>query len=129
MTGYEFTHYYQPNFSARVKAEGYPFHAVYTKIMLKVPDIQSSASYADAKEWIIDVTMSCDKQEALAWMNTYMVNAIAYGIETKDLDWQNKFVAAFDIMTELLGGGSDRGNYSGSQPWNAPGMSASDFIR
>lgn len=131
MNGYEFTHLYQPGYVARVKAEGYRFSDVAKKVLMKVPGIRdSNPSYEESKSWIVDTTMSCDRQEALAWMNTYMMYAIAYGIETKDLDWQNKFMAAYDIMTELSSPvGADHELYSGSSPWNAPGMNPSDFIR
>ena len=48
--------------------------------------------------------MSCNEQEAVNWMKYYMANAIAYGIQTKNLDWRTKFLAAWDLFLELTGG-------------------------
>ena len=64
--------------------------------------------YLDAKDWFIETTMSCDQSEAIRWMQYYMSNAIAYGIQTKDLDWRTKFLAAYDLFNSLVSTGGTR---------------------
>ena len=105
MNGYEFTRF-EADFTTKVKAKAYDAGTVAFKIECnnKGKDLRADADYADAQSWFIDSTMSCDKQEAITWMEYYMANAIAYGIQTKNLDWRTKFLAAYDMFIELTGG-------------------------
>lgn len=105
MTGYEFTRF-EADFTSKVKARAYEASVVVFQIEYKNPNVnfRSEADYIDAKHWFIETTMSCDEDEAINWMKYYMANAIAYGIETKNLDWRTKFLAAWDLFVSLTGG-------------------------
>lgn len=67
-------------------------------------DYHEEPDYIDAKDWMLETTMSCNKQEAIEWMKFYMGKAIAYGIESKNLDWKTKFLAAWDLFHSLTDG-------------------------
>lgn len=103
MSGYEFTRF-EADFTNKAKAHGYACEArVIHDMCVKAlgDDFRNDADYKDAKFWFIETTMSCDKEEAINWMKYYMENALAYGIETKNLDWRTKFLAAYDILQGL----------------------------
>lgn len=111
MNGYEFTRF-EANYINKVKAGAYDASTIAFQIEYNNPgtDFRTDADYVDASHWMIDSTMSCDQEEAINWMTYYMSNAIAYGIETKNLDWRTKFLAAYDLFNELTEGKSTRGN-------------------
>ena len=104
MTGYEFTRF-DADFTSKVKAQAYDISIVSMQAMQAFEkngkEYKEEADYKDAKNWFIETTMSCDQQEAVNWMKYYMANAIAYGIETKNLDWRTKFLAAYDLYMGL----------------------------
>lgn len=106
MTGYEFTRF-DADFTSNMKARAYDASTVAFQIEYNNPGInfREDEDYKDAEHWFIDSTMSCDEDEAINWMKYYMVNAIAYGIQTKNLDWRTKFLAAWDIFNDLTKGG------------------------
>ena len=107
MTGYEFTRF-EADFTSKVKARAYEASVVAMQAErafgLAGKDYKEEPDYIDAKHWFIETTMSCDEDEAINWMKYYMANAIAYGIETKNLDWRTKFLAAWDLFVSLTGG-------------------------
>ena len=113
MTGYEFTRF-EADFTSKVKAQAYDAAVVATHAMKAFEqdglDYKEDADYVDAKDWFIDTTMSCDEKEAIGWMQYYMANAIAYGIQTKNLDWRTKFLAAWDLFNSIT-----KGRYAMSQ--------------
>lgn len=104
MTGYEFTKF-DADHTSKVKAQGY--EACVVAMQCKQAYEKSGktfwleSDYQDAKDAMIDVTMSCDREEAIKWMKYFMANAIAYGIQTKSLDWRTKFLAAWDLFRGL----------------------------
>ena len=65
------------------------------------PDLRTNTKYTNAKFRFIDETMSCNRQEAIAWMKHYMSEALTGGIDTKDKSWQYSFIAAYDLYNEL----------------------------
>ena len=67
-------------------------------------DFRSNPEYKDAYYTFIELTMSCNKEEAIASMLYWMENAIAYGIVTKNVDWMDKFLAADDLFNSLCAG-------------------------
>lgn len=103
MTGYEFTRF-DADYTSKCKASAYEASIVAFQIEYnsKTEDLRLNPDYIDAKEWFIDTTMSCDREEATNWMKYYMANAIAYGIQTKNLDWRTKFLAAYDLYNGLI---------------------------
>lgn len=102
MTGYEFTRI-ELDFTSMMKARAYDSRTVAFQIEYNNPgvDLREDADYKDAEHWFIETTMSCDEEEAINWMKFYMANAIAYGIQTKNLDWRTKFLAAYDLFTSI----------------------------
>ena len=107
MTGYEFTRF-EADFTNKVKSQAYEASVVAMQAMHNFEicneDYKENADYIDAKNWFVETTMSCDKDEAVNWMKYYMANAIAYGIQTKNLDWRTKFLAAWDLFKSLTDG-------------------------
>lgn len=105
MTGCEFTRL-DADFTSNTKAQAYDARTVAFQIEYNNPDVdfRKDADYEDAKFWFIESTLSCDEDEAINWMKYYMVNAIGYGIKTKNLDWRTKFLAAYDLFNSLTGG-------------------------
>lgn len=103
MTGYEFTKF-ESNYTCRVKAAKYEASVVAMKCKdaFKGLDYTAHPDYKDAQNWFYETTMSCNNEEVKRWMEYYMCNAIAYGIETKNLDWRTKFLAAYDIFSDLV---------------------------
>lgn len=103
MNGHDFTRI-DVDFTAKIKARKYSFNEVAVRLERAVnglANLRVTEDYEDAKYWFVDTTMSCDLEEAIGWMKFYMENAIAYGIQTKNLDWRTKFLAAYDLFNEL----------------------------
>lgn len=111
MTGYEFTRI-DLDFTSRMKAQAYDAGTVAFQIEYNNPgvDLRADEDYKDAEHWFIETTMSCNEQEAMEWMKYYMANAIAYGIQTKNLDWRTKFLAAYDLFNHITIGRSAMSN-------------------
>lgn len=107
MNGYEFTRF-ESNFTSKQKAQFYDAGVVRMQAVRAFEnqgiDYKTLPDYEDAKHWFIETTMSCNKNEAIEWMKYYMSNAIAYGIQTKNLDWRTKFLAGYDIFNSLTKG-------------------------
>ena len=107
MKGYEFTRF-EADFTANMRAKSYEASVVAEQARQAFEkagtDYKADADYEDAKHWFLETTMSCDHDEAVNWMKYYMANAIAYGIQTKNLDWRTKFLAAWDIFVSLTDG-------------------------
>lgn len=106
MTAYEFTRMDAPiDLIAKIKAKNIPpvsWQDFEKRILAKHPDIRTSAEYMDTYNIFIELTMSCDNEEAITWMKSWIYDSIAYGISTKNLDWQDKFLAAHDIYKSLI---------------------------
>lgn len=102
MNGYEFTKP-ENNFIKQVPSKSFDASTIALKIEYNnsTVDLRNDADYVSAKDWFIETTLSCSKEEAIKWMEYYMSNAIAYGIKTKNLDWRTKFLAAWDLFNSL----------------------------
>ena len=94
------------DWQSKVKAQAYEASIVAFQIEYnhKDTDLRQEQEYKDAQDCFIELTMSCDKDEATAWMKGWMEDAIAYGISTKNRDWQHKFLAAYDLFNDLCPG-------------------------
>lgn len=104
MTAYEFTKY-NADFRNILKVRSYDINVVSEKININDPKhnyFRYTKEYKEASNIFIDLTMSCNKGEAIHWMEKWMIDALAYGVETKDLDWRSFFMAAYDIHASLL---------------------------
>ena len=106
MTGYEFTRI-DLDFTSVLKAKAYDASVVAMQAMQAFDkagvDYQADPDYNDAMHCFIETTMSCTEDEAVNWIKFYMLNAIAYGIQTKNLDWRTKFLAAWDLFKSVTG--------------------------
>ena len=102
MTAYEFTKF-NVTFPYRQKALQCNMDRVYQLININNPgrDFTKDPEYKDAHNIFIDLTMSCDRGEAMNWMMEWVVDAVAYGFQTGNTDWQHKFLAARDILNSL----------------------------
>lgn len=91
------------DYTSKVKARAYDVKVVAFQIEYSNPEVnfRENKEYQDAKDSYIDMTMSCDRDEAKDWMKYFMSNSIAYGICTKNLDWRPKFLAAFDLFNSF----------------------------
>lgn len=64
-------------------------------------NLREQVKYEESKDLFIELTMSCDKEEAKRWMTTWMLSAILYGINSGDLDWRYFFLASYDILESI----------------------------
>lgn len=70
-------------------------------ILKATPNIRKTAEYQNTKSCYYDCTMSCDRGEAKGWLKAFMERAINYGEQTKNLDWKEKYLAAYDILKDI----------------------------
>ena len=104
MTAYEFTRF-EADRTYLLKAKGYDIDVIAMKIDLANLSrncFRDTVEYANAQDVFYDLTMSCNDKEALRWLGHWMLNAIAYASQTKDLDWRIFFIAAYDIYNSIL---------------------------
>jgi hypothetical protein len=71
-------------------------------LALQIENIREDPIYEDVHDWIIETTSSCDKKEAIGWMDFYMMDAIedGYGKGPNPL-LRAQFLAAYDICQSL----------------------------
>lgn len=102
MTAYEFTKF-TPTFTCDAKARTYDTNMLASLLVKRNPnkDLRSQRCYKEAEDIYYELTMSCNKGEALAWLRYWMSNAIAYGLATNDTKWGYYFLAAYDIQNRL----------------------------
>ena len=102
MNAYEFTRF-DADYTYKARAYACETSVVALQIELahKDCDAREQVHYTECKDVFIELTMSCNKQEAIKWMKYWMANALAYGIKTKNVDWQYKFLAAYDLFNSL----------------------------
>lgn len=98
---YWFVTKYTPNNNCIIKAQTYDLAILEMRILCEHKDIKNSKEYSNTKSIFYDLTMSCDSNEAKRWLNHYVIKAIAYGLDTKDLNWQYYFLSAYDILGSL----------------------------
>lgn len=102
MTAYEFTRF-EPTFTYADRARVYDANMLASLLVQRNPskDLRTQREYREAEDIYYELTMSCDRGEALAWLRYWMANAIAYGLTTKDTKWGYFFLAAYDIQSRL----------------------------
>ena len=100
----EFLYDYRPSLESIVKSFKYVPKDVKARIEDTDPDIRNGKDYEDVDFRAHELTMSCDREEAIEWMKHWSIDAICYGIETKDLKWKSLFLATYDIYERLDGG-------------------------
>lgn len=69
---------------------------------VKAGDSYQNDDYYDSQEWMMEVTSSCDKEEAIDWMKYFMDKAVIYGKKEKNKDWKTKYLAAYDMYCYLV---------------------------
>lgn len=70
-------------------------------ILKTSPTIRKTKEYQNTKDMYIECTMSCNLEECQWWLKSFMKKAISYGEQTKNLDWKEKYLAAYDILKGL----------------------------
>ena len=63
---------------------------------------RSSELYEAHESTQIELTMSCNKEEAIAWMTVFMTEALAAGLGVCDVNLRAKFLTAHDIRQSLF---------------------------
>lgn len=63
--------------------------------------LRGTDEYKEAKDVFIELTTSCTTKEAMHWMKSWMFKAIEYGSDTKELNWRQFYLAAYDIHNDL----------------------------
>lgn len=103
MNAYEFTRF-EADFTAREVSKKYDLGTIEFMIHYNNPgkDFSQDPEYIDAYNTFMELTMSCTYNEAIKWAHYWIVNAIAYGNQTKNKDWMQKFLAANDLYVYLL---------------------------
>lgn len=69
---------------------------------LRRAGVQSLPEYDKAKNRLYDITMSCDRQEAIDQMVGFMQIALSVATGKKDNALRGRFLAAFDIWSSLV---------------------------
>ena len=98
LSAYEFARI-ESDFTAKGKAMAYDIDVVAYLILKRADvDLRKTVDYRTCKDVFVELTMSCEKDEAKNWMRYWMANAMSYGNQTRNLDWRTKFLAAYDIF-------------------------------
>ena len=101
MTGYELDRNYIVTRRCFNKAREYNLSTVSNKLTAYKTNFRKHPKYAQAYDNYIDMTMSCDREEAWTHANHWAFKAIVYGIQSKDTDWVYLFLAAYDLRQHL----------------------------
>ena len=64
-------------------------------------NLRATDLYEEHHDLQIEFTMSCNRQEAIRWMETWMMEAVAAGLGVEDFNLRAKFLAAYDLAKEL----------------------------
>jgi hypothetical protein len=62
---------------------------------------RDTQDYEIVKDWLIETTMSCDRDEAKNWMKFYMADALECSNGEQNNMLRAEFLAAYDILQEL----------------------------
>jgi len=65
---------------------------------------RNGKDYLDHHDWQIDLTMSCSREEAIGWLECWMMEAIFGGSGTFDPQLRAKFLSAYDLRCSLRRG-------------------------
>ena len=96
---------YHASLTSMVKSMNYDFHEVVKSIIISSPDIRKMDGYPEARKAYVSFSSGCENEDDIVhWMSHFCRLSIQYGIETKNLDWKIKFIAAWDIVSEFLNG-------------------------
>jgi hypothetical protein len=102
MTAYEFTRF-TADYTAKEVAKKYDLGTLEFLINYhSTENLRETPEYEEAKDIFYELTMSCNEAEAINWAKYWIMNAIAYGNQTKNKDWRQKFLAANDLYEYLL---------------------------
>ena len=70
-------------------------------IASRIADTRLTDEYKRHKDLQYELTMSCEKHEAIYQLKMWMTGAILSGNKTYDLNLRAKFLAAYDIVCSL----------------------------
>lgn len=99
MDGYRFISF-EAAASVQKRAQACRIGKVAEKVLAE-DGVRGSEAYEDAMEWFRTTIEGLEKRLAAEWARYFMVNAIAYGIQTGEKDWIPKFLAAYDLYKGL----------------------------
>lgn len=68
---------------------------------LKAKGLDTSKEYENEKGQLIDMTMSCDKEEALDFLVGHTCRTVALSTGSMDASKRVEFLAAYDLATSL----------------------------
>lgn len=89
---------------ARRYASYQEWFMLYNKVIYGIPDYQQDEDYTSCRRLLLATIKDVSDEKAISWMKLFMVKAIAYGIESRNLDWKPKFLAAYKIFTAISRG-------------------------
>lgn len=96
MTAYELTRF-EANYACKQKAGTYCADVVALQLTSGRTDHRQNPKYKAAEDVYYDLTGACTAEEAQRWAQYWTANALAYGIQTRDMDWVYLFLAAYDL--------------------------------
>lgn len=90
---------YKPSKSCMLRAKQYNQLLVYMKIVHSDNNLRSSSLYIQLIDSLINQEEGVPTKLVIDDLQKYKLNAIAYGLETKDLSWKIFFLACYDAWT------------------------------
>jgi hypothetical protein len=78
----------------------YDIHEL-AKALIKSPTVKNSVYYEMHEHYQIELTSSCDKGEAVAWMKGWMVDAVALGDGKANTNLRAMYLAAYETYMSL----------------------------
>ena len=69
----------------------------------KLSAYRGTPEYKVEKDSLIDITMSCDADEAIACLRGYMMRAVFNGTGTRNDELRVQFLAAYDLIQGIKG--------------------------
>ena len=96
MTVKEFL-FWHPKEEVYRKAKTYSITSVMTNILTTSGGLRNSMSYNNCRGIFESYIGSFSDVEVISFLKEQCVKAIAYGIETKDLNWKLYFLVAWDL--------------------------------
>ncbi|MDR2457467.1 MAG: hypothetical protein LBD41_03195 [Clostridiales Family XIII bacterium] len=75
----------------------------FDRVADKVNYLRGTKDYETMTDYLIEVTSSCEPNEALMWMHKYMIDAVHQGKGEVDEFLRVQFLAAYDLYQEISG--------------------------
>ena len=69
--------------------------------MIDSPKIRNSPEFEAEQDRLIELTMSCNRDEAIGWMRQFMGLELANMPGSYNFHWRVRFLAAYDLYESL----------------------------